>query len=143
MSKIVDKKDSIEIKKIGGFMCVICGSEIINGNCPTAAECLGKEIGDWQRSTFGEGKETIRGTVNKLKAEAEELSLALFKSEYALDDHVADEAADIGVLLIGLCNQLDLNLLAITKRKLEKNKARKWGARREDGSFQHVEEPGV
>lgn len=98
------------------------------------------DIGLWQKRTFGE-RDLTRGTVNKLKTEAEELALALFTNDYVPDEagKVRDEIADVGILLFGLAAHLGVDLGAAMADKMDRNRERKWGERQGDGSFQHVE----
>lgn len=42
------------------------------------------------------------------------------------DQSVADEAADVLIVLLGLCNMLDIDLEAALLAKEEKNKKRTW-----------------
>ena len=98
------------------------------------------QIGVWQERTFGAGPEGVRGQANKLRKEADELALALFRADYKATPETVDELADMGILLLGLAHRLGADLATGMRDKMRVNYKRQWGPAAPDGTFQHLPE---
>ncbi len=91
-----------------------------------------KEIGDWQSVTFS--GQNIKGMANHLVEEAHEVAKAI-----VWDEPVGEELADVLFMLTALKNALGIDLALEAKRKLRKNKKRRWQPPDEQGRRHHVE----
>ena len=92
-----------------------------------------QEIRSWQEITFGEAQ-TPLSVCHKMEEEIVELESEV----YYLDFEAArKEAADVGILLFGLSEQLGFDLLDAIQEKFIEVKNRKW-QQQADGGFQHV-----
>jgi len=80
----------------------------------------------------GFDKETVPELFMLLLEECGELAKAARKSQNIKSDansekfHLADEAADVFIYLLDICNYLDVDLEKAFRKKEEKNKERKW-----------------
>lgn len=92
---------------------------------------LFSEIVEWQRETFPNAS-TI-GAARHLLEEAHELVAAVESDEFGLAE---EEAADVLLLLLSVCDKIGANLLEAARTKLDKNRQRTWHAT-PDGYFKH------
>ena len=105
-----------------------------------------QSIAEWSKATFGLGithQKSWRfpGMLAHLKKEVAELDAKVPKDgSNLLVDLVVEELADCAMLLLDMANQLNVDLLSEVKKKLEINKARKWGKPNPDGSVEHIRE---
>ncbi len=116
---------------------------------------LMNEISDWSDKTFGESQRNP-AIVYHLKKEVDELIVELHKcNTLAADNSVGlgewarqitntnTEFADCFMLLLDSAKHHGLSaeaLIELTKKKLEINKARKWGQPDENGVVEHIRE---
>lgn len=90
-------------------------------------------IWDWSRDTFGP-----TSTMEKAVRANKEMSELLTAVSNKLDDvKIAEEAADITIFMMQICEQLGYNLDSLVQDKMNINERRKW-EKKDDGSFQHV-----
>lgn len=94
-----------------------------------------QEITEWALSTFGMTPTPI--VAMRMNKEVAELLTALALGDWK---EARKEAADVGVMLMQVCELLGIDLMAAVSAKMEINAKRKW-ARTAAGDFQHVEEP--
>jgi len=94
---------------------------------------LQKEIVKWHKETFPNA--TKKAIEDKLAEECGELTSAAF---FLTDDHVADEGADVVIVLCSLLDRMNLSLETIVRRKLEINKKRTWGKETSNGDRPRV-----
>lgn len=89
------------------------------------------DIQKWQRETFPDA--TLTDYNMKIMEEIDELTSAIFMA------HSPDmEIADIAIVLIGLAQSADVDLLAAIRAKFEINQARTW-AKDENGNYHHLD----
>ncbi len=96
-------------------------------------------IGNWQARVFGQHRgdwKAIQATFRKFQKEIDELDIAIGNDNYTATPRVVDEIADAGVLLLGLCDKLDINLQRAIENKMKINVKRTW-MRQPDNTFQH------
>ena len=96
------------------------------------------KVGEWQREAFRDFKP--QGQLKKLVKEAHELDIEFAARNYQADEKIRHEAADVAIVLLGFCEKMGFELLTAIREKMEINKARKWGAVLDDGTFQHLPE---
>ena len=96
-----------------------------------------KTISDWGHKTFGYPK-TVRKVVDRMLKEVDELK---HWSEYedAAHDKMADECADIYIMLCHVMTTMGYDLHACVDHKMQVNRHRKWELNG-DGTGQHVKE---
>lgn len=116
-------------------------------------QTLMNNIAEWSDATFGDGQRNP-AIVHHLKKEVEELIEALNKTDalYA-DDSVGVgeferqvnrtkmEFADCFMLLLDSAHHFGISsdgLIALTRKKLDINKARKWGKPDKNGVVEHI-----
>ena len=95
---------------------------------------LQTELLSWAEGEFGESPEikiAIRG--NKEMAE-----LCSAVANGMPMDEIGEECADVAFFLIQICEKNGFDLMKEVKKKLAKNRLRKWGIA-SDGSHQHIE----
>lgn len=89
------------------------------------------DIQAWQRETFPDA--TLTDYNMKIMEEIDELTSAIFMG------HSPDmEIADIAIVLIGLAQSADVDLLAAIRAKFEINQARTW-TKDENGNYHHLD----
>lgn len=93
-------------------------------------------IGEWQSKTFG--KVVPKGQLKKLSDEASELKIQFLLHHNKATEKVRHEAADVAIVLLGFCERMGFDLSQAIAEKMEINRSRKWGARKEDGTYQHL-----
>ena len=95
---------------------------------------LQSRVNTWQDETFGDLM-TYQGIVRKLHEEICELSEALWRNPATFAEQkvrsldpakIAEESADVVIVLMGLAKNQGFDLLEEVERKLETNKARAW-----------------
>ena len=95
-----------------------------------------RQIMEWSRRNFGWTSPmdiAIRG--NK---EMSELLGALNNKDSEINA-IAEEAADVCIFLLQICESIDRDLLGMVDAKMDINEKRSW-TKTSDGSFRHVEE---
>jgi NTP pyrophosphatase (non-canonical NTP hydrolase) len=92
-----------------------------------------KMIGDWSRKTFPAS--TVDSTMRHLWKEIKELDDAVDKGDA---QGTSEEAADLFILLIQLCNRAGISLEAAVRMKHEENLRRVWDAPDEHGVVYHT-----
>ena len=98
-----------------------------------------ESITKWQRETFPNANALSR--VNHLAEEVLELHEALHKHHSASDTEM--ELADCFILLFGAANAYGMSyddILNAIDKKMDINKARKWGKPDENGVVKHVKD---
>lgn len=95
------------------------------------------DIGLWQQRAFGEADGRIAGTMHHLEREVLELFNALRNSDFKHSPDVAEEAADVAILLIGVCHRVGVDLGAAVDAKMLKNVSRTWKAPDGQGVIEH------
>ena len=98
---------------------------------------LQREINEWQVALFGPNEGRSRPILRHLILEVKELDIALHLSGHKGTGIVAHEAADIFLLLSGLCSSLGIDLEDAVRAKLEINKTREWKEPDEHGVIEH------
>lgn len=104
------------------------------------------DVNTWADDTFGVQRKVV-SVLNHLKQEVPELIAELeLKGEERNEDSqsVEDEFADCFILICNAAAKYGLSanqLLAVSERKMEVNKARKWGKPDANGVVNHVKEP--
>ena len=96
------------------------------------------EVAQWARETFPHA--TPKTIISHLLREAEELVHAATEpaSLRAAQLGIAEESADILLLLFHLCDRCSIDLLNATAMKFERNKRRQWGAPDAEGVAEHI-----
>lgn len=91
---------------------------------------LQRYIGDWQRSTFGNGDShlAVQGQQKHLEKEVHELALELVGSRYRASASVGMEVADCLILLLGMADRLGIDAFELIAAKMIINRSRKWPA---------------
>lgn len=95
-----------------------------------------KTISEWGFKTFGYPKDVITITKRMLK-ESKELKEAIEKD--VTNDMIADECADIYIVMCQVFTTMGYNLQACVDHKMEINRGRKWKIAG-DGTGQHIKE---
>lgn len=102
-----------------------------------------KTISEWGTKTFGFPKsiQTIVDRMLKESKELEELMSDKYKNQGSSYhcDRIADECADIYIVMCQVMNTIGYNLHACVDHKMQINRARKWKIAG-DGTGQHVKE---
>lgn len=93
-----------------------------------------KQAHEWEQETFDH---TDQNLLRKFKEEFEELCDELEHSGSA--ECVADEMADVFIIMSMFAERFGVDILAAACQKMEINKKRKW-AKDENGSYQRVKE---
>lgn len=94
-----------------------------------------RKIGDWSRRTFPNS--TVNSTMRHLWKEVAELDQAIDGKK---NENICEEAADVFILLVQLCNRAGIDLEASVREKHEENLNRQWGAPDEYGVVYHKKE---
>lgn len=100
-----------------------------------------KTISEWGCKTFGYPK-SAKSVIDRMLEEVEELkklSDAQNTSFEDLSEKMADECADIHIMLCHVMSTLGFDLQACVDHKMEINRSRKWKITG-DGVGQHVKE---
>jgi len=84
------------------------------------------DVGRWQDATFP--KSTAASKIEHLRREVIELK----------ESHDPDEAADCFILLLGLAHVDGFDLMAAAQKKMEVNRARRWGTPDAHGVVEHL-----
>lgn len=105
-------------------------------------KALYKEVTQWQDKTFT--KATTLSCANHLLEEVAEL-LAVLSSNTTKQPTIYgnEEIADCFILLFGICNKLGMSYEHIKyciNKKMDVNRARKWGEVNEKGYVKHIKE---
>lgn len=91
---------------------------------------------EWVRGTFGLDSSPMAVAVRTQK----EMVELLEKIEYDADpDEIAEECADVAIMIMQLCSKYNRDLRWAVDRKMEKNRGRRWSVN-EKGIAQHVPE---
>ena len=93
-----------------------------------------KDITEWRKKTFPKSDDI--STYNHLIREVKELGEAL---EYGPIGPIKKEIADCVILLIGLADVLNIDILQAVKEKHQINVKRQWGSPDEYGVVEHIE----
>jgi NTP pyrophosphatase (non-canonical NTP hydrolase) len=84
---------------------------------------LQNEVGEWHRKTFKDAPDMEDRILAKLSEEECELSRAWV---LGLDAELADEAADVAIVLLAFCARMGIDLEAEIQRKMLVNRNRTW-----------------
>lgn len=117
-------------------LCPVCYRYNIGGGMRETQET----ISEWGVKTFGypKNRETmVRRMLNECKELEELLGQGNFGSGY-IDERVADECADIYIVMCQVMTTIGYNLHACVDHKMQINRGRKWKVK-EDGTGQHIE----
>ena len=96
-----------------------------------------KTISDWATETFGYPK-SVYIIIGRMIQEVRELEVVY--SRMQIDNaKIADECADIYIVMCQVINTMGYNLHSCVDHKMEINRARKWTVN-EDGTGQHIKE---
>ncbi|MBB76579.1 MAG: hypothetical protein CMJ75_18900 [Planctomycetaceae bacterium] len=105
-----------------------------------------RSITDWSRETFGETKDP-RLVFDRLDEEFDELRYEVRKAGEAsdrgedfIDDDIASEVADVGILLYQVAHSYGIDVHEAIDAKMKINRRRKWKTTGVAGIGQHVEE---
>jgi len=101
------------------------------------ARTWSQDIHEWQVATFGETT-TPERAFERTSQEWDELLLTLHEPGAAASD-IAEECADVAIVLCRVVSALGLDLADAIEKKMAKNRARKWPAPGE-GPSQHIED---
>lgn len=96
-----------------------------------------KTINAWQHALFGDAGSPLR-TAARANEEMAELLKELSKSVID-EDKVAEEGADVVIVLLDIFRKLKRNMWEEVTKKMKINRARKWGPV-VDGHTYHVRE---
>jgi len=125
-----------------GFRCSFCKSSLTVTITAGSGERIGgmnklqQEVATWSESIFGRPKDRERRLLLHLKKEVAELEKAIDLQDPA---KAAEEVADCTLLLFVIADIHESSLEAEVRRKLQVNKARKWGPPGpDDGVREHV-----
>lgn len=94
-------------------------------------------VGQWAEKTFT--KATDQTVLTHMKREMVELEESVAHGN--LKPELAEECADIYLLLLHLAHRNKFDLQAFAKRKHEVNTQRLWGAPDAEGVVEHIKEP--
>ena len=97
-------------------------------------------IENWRAMTFG-GRPTPINMAVRANEEMAELIRAVTKPDARPDD-IADEAADVLIVLYGLARMTGFNLHDAVDRKMAINRARRWSRDPKTGRTHHVLDDG-
>jgi len=90
-------------------------------------------VGEWNVKTFPDS--TFKGHIHHIKKEVEELEEAYLSSN---DYHVAQETADVFIMLLSLAHRLEFDLMDEAANKMRILLRRKWQEPDENGVIEHV-----
>jgi NTP pyrophosphatase (non-canonical NTP hydrolase) len=100
-----------------------------------------KTISEWGAETFGYPV-SVKAIVDRMLKEAKELeeftTHVNFENKGSYEE-IADECADIYIVMCQVMNVIGYNLHACVDHKMQINRARKW-QRLGDGTGQHIKE---
>jgi len=99
------------------------------------------EIGGWGERTFKHHLECLPAIHAHLAEEVEELEEAItchLDSTLDYKGSVAEECADVFILLCSIAHLCGINLRQAVNLKMAENHARKWGKPEADGRIHHV-----
>lgn len=94
-----------------------------------------RTISKWQRDTFP--KVTPKAALGKFEKEVNEFADLLLSGDIPRHEDLCDEAADVFIVLVQVCDALGVDLKEAVDRKMQINFKRDWVIA-EDGTGQHV-----
>ena len=81
------------------------------------------DIGEWGKRTFSHDFESRLGVLSHLEKEVDELKDAVIHPDF---EGVAEECADVFILMCSLATLFKFSLAREVEKKMEINRSRKW-----------------
>ena len=99
-----------------------------------------KNIQKWQRSVFPEG--TPNSIFAHLTKEIIELSheVTCYSFQKSSTSALGEEIADCMILLVGIADRANIDIVKAVKTKHKKNKQRTWGDPDRNGVIEHIKD---